>query len=211
MPRTLASKVESGERLAVPTMVCAARWKTALTSCSLRIREERLVVGEVGQHDGAARLDALGAEARLGIDVAPRNDDAGPRVEQPLGQPGADEALGPGDEDGAAAPGGRDHTRRRCASLAPGASSSAAPRAPRAGVQGAALELARARLPADGAAAVTGSGETELARPCGCRRTSECPSNGWPERSCRRSMPRLLERLVAPASTSNRCSYSGET
>ena len=32
------SNVESGERFAVPTIVCAARWKTALTSYSLSTR-----------------------------------------------------------------------------------------------------------------------------------------------------------------------------
>ena len=48
MPRTFVSQVESGERLALPTMVWAARWKTLVTSCSLSDPQHRLVVGHVG-------------------------------------------------------------------------------------------------------------------------------------------------------------------
>ena len=38
VPRTFESHVDSGERLAMPTIVWAARWNTALTLYSLRIR-----------------------------------------------------------------------------------------------------------------------------------------------------------------------------
>ena len=98
MPRTLASKVDSGERLAVPTIVCAARWKTVVDLVLVEHPHERVVVGQVGQRDRAALLDPLGAEARLGLDVAPQHHDARALVEQPLGQPRADEALRAGDE-----------------------------------------------------------------------------------------------------------------
>jgi len=34
------------------------------------------VVGQVGQRERAALLDAVGAKARVGVDVAPQRDDA---------------------------------------------------------------------------------------------------------------------------------------
>ena len=54
---------------------------------------ERVVVGQVGQRERAALLDALGAKARLGVEVAPQRDDPPAVVQQPLGEPPADEPL----------------------------------------------------------------------------------------------------------------------
>jgi hypothetical protein len=55
---------------------------------------DRVVVGEVGQRQRAAVLDPLGAEARLGVDVAAQRDDTLAVVQQALRQPGAEKALG---------------------------------------------------------------------------------------------------------------------
>src|SRR4051812_47967299 len=41
VPWILASNVETGLRLAMPTIVCAARWKTISTSCSPSARSRR--------------------------------------------------------------------------------------------------------------------------------------------------------------------------
>jgi hypothetical protein len=57
------------------------------------------VVGQVGQRERAALLEAVGAKARVGIDVAPQRDDALALVQQALGEPAAEEALRPCYED----------------------------------------------------------------------------------------------------------------
>jgi hypothetical protein len=70
------------------------------------------VVGQVGERQGTAILDALGAEAGLGVDVAAQRDDALAVVEQALGKPGAEKALRSCDEraqgDSAAGDRGQD-------------------------------------------------------------------------------------------------------
>jgi hypothetical protein len=51
------------------------------------------VVGEVGQRERAAVLDALGAEAGLRVYVTAQCDDAPAVVQQALRQPGSEKAL----------------------------------------------------------------------------------------------------------------------
>jgi hypothetical protein len=55
--------------------------------------DEGVLVGQVGQRDRAAVLDAVGPEARGRVDVTPQRDDRPPLVQQPLRQPSSGEPL----------------------------------------------------------------------------------------------------------------------
>ena len=76
----LVSKVETGLRLAMPTMVCAARWKTVSISYSPRTRFEQGLVADVAADD-LDPIDEAGADQlRAGHPVADQADDVGPGV-----------------------------------------------------------------------------------------------------------------------------------
>jgi hypothetical protein len=51
------------------------------------------VVGQVGQGEGAAVLDAVGPEAGLGIDVTAERNDPLSVVQKPLDEPAAEKPL----------------------------------------------------------------------------------------------------------------------
>ena len=60
VPPMLVEKVETGLRFAMPTMVCAARWKTTSTSYSPSTRSITIAIADVAAY-GVDLLDASGA------------------------------------------------------------------------------------------------------------------------------------------------------
>jgi hypothetical protein len=72
------------------------------------------VVGDVELDEVAALLDAVGAEARVGRDVAARGDHPRALRQQALREPGADEALRAGDEHRNAVPAPAQAIPARC-------------------------------------------------------------------------------------------------
>ena len=99
-----ASQVENGERLAIPTCVWAARWKTARTSCSFSARDERLAV----HRSACTTSQRASIPSRLKRDSgwSSRRSATTSRAlaEQPLGKRAANEALRPGHQDRGARP-----------------------------------------------------------------------------------------------------------
>ena len=116
--------------------VCAPRWKTVSTSCSLTARSSVAEVLEPPVDDRDALQVAAADELGLRVEVADERDDVAPRREQLLDQPGADHPGRAGDEHAAALPRSScslPHLPRRLAAL---------PQVARAGVRRAACPSA---------------------------------------------------------------------
>ena len=103
----LVSKVETGLRLAMPTMVWAARWKTVSISYSPRLRSSSSR-SQMSPRTTLTRSMRTGAhQLALRDPVADQADDIRAGFDKRLHQPAADQAGGAGDEDRAVLPEGR--------------------------------------------------------------------------------------------------------
>ena len=102
MPRTFDSNVDSGERFAVPTIVCAARWKTVSTSYSPSARATRPASLRSPWTTSNASLDAVEQQRRARRAVALQDDDAVAARHERAREPRAEQPVGAGDEDDAA-------------------------------------------------------------------------------------------------------------
>ncbi len=101
MPRRLVSQVDAGERLAVPTIVWAARWKTL----------SDLVLAQRALHDAGADqvagddvdlcLEALEHERGARRRVSPQHRDLDAVAHEGADQRGAQQPVGPRHEGGA--------------------------------------------------------------------------------------------------------------
>ncbi len=120
MPRMLVSSVETGLRLATPTVACAARCRTVTISYSPRARSIDLLVPDVAADDPHAveqrRRDQLG----LRYPVAYEHHDVGAAVDEALHEPAAEKPRAPGHEHRPVPPERRGRSvpipRRRCES-----------------------------------------------------------------------------------------------
>ena len=95
VPRMLASKVETGERLATPTIVCAARWKTVSTSYSPSARSISARIADVAMHDVDRRSVPSQRQRGHGDRVALEHRHARAALQQRLDQPASEQAVGP--------------------------------------------------------------------------------------------------------------------
>ncbi len=121
VPATFVSNVETGLRLAMVTMVWAARWITVSTSYSPSTRS-RSAWSRTSPRTVATSLDQTAPhQLRLGHPVADETDEVGPELAEPPDQRAAHEARGPGDQGPAVAPedGGPGHTQTRHGGLPP--------------------------------------------------------------------------------------------
>ena len=104
MPATLVSKVETGLRLAMVTIVCAARWKTVSISYSPSDALEQRLVAHVAADDLDAVDEVVANQLGLRHPVAHEADDVGSRGDQPAHEPASDEARAAGDQRRPVAP-----------------------------------------------------------------------------------------------------------
>ena len=107
----LVSSVETGLRLATPTVVCAARWKTVAISYSPSARSSASWSRTSPRTTRDPIEQAAGDQLRPRHPVADQRHDVGARGQQLAHQPAAEEARRAGDE----APAGpaRTTTRRQ--------------------------------------------------------------------------------------------------
>ena len=89
------SKVEIGLRFAMPTMVCAARWKTVSTSYSPSVRSSSCLVADVPADDLDLLDRAAADELALGDPVADEADDVGARRDEPPDEPAPTSPVAP--------------------------------------------------------------------------------------------------------------------
>ena len=98
VPWMFVSKVETGLRLAMPTIVWAARWKTVSISYSPRARSSSAWSRTSPRTTLTRSIRPAADELALRHPVADQADDVGPGLEQAADEPAADQAGRPGHE-----------------------------------------------------------------------------------------------------------------